>query len=122
MSHSLSSAPLRQALYGAALLLCTALAACERPMVVTVPAAVQVAVPGPPGPAGSQGSQGYQGNTGNTGNTGNIGNTGPTGPTGSQGEAGQTGQDGQTGQTGRTGKSGDGTTVIVMPPASAPNR
>jgi len=110
MSHSLSSAPLRQALYGAALLLCTALAACERPMVVTVPAAVQVAVPGPPGPAGSQGSQGYQGNTGNTG------------PTGSQGEAGQTGQDGQTGQTGRTGKSGDGTTVIVMPPASAPNR
>jgi len=116
MSHSLSSAPLRQALYGAALLLCTALAACERPTVVTVPAAVQVAVPGPPGPAGSQGSQGYQGNTGNTGSTGN------TGPTGSQGEAGQTGQDGQTGQTGRTGKSGDGTTVIVMPPASAPNR
>jgi|GEM_PF-561070 len=122
MSYSLSSAPLRHTLYGAALLLCTALAACERPMVVTVPAAVQVAVPGPPGPAGSQGSQGYQGNTGNTGSTGSTGNTGNTG---SQGEAGQTGQDGQTGQTGqtgRTGKSGDGTTVIVMPPASAPNR
>jgi len=39
---------------------------------------------------------------------------GPAGPQGA------TGSEGATGSTGATGKSGDGTTVIVMPPASAP--
>jgi len=39
---------------------------------------------------------------------------GPAGPTGA------TGSQGNDGSTGATGKSGDGTTVIVMPPASAP--
>jgi hypothetical protein len=52
--------------------------------------ATPIAVPGPAGPQGATGSQGDMGKTGNMG---------------SQGEA---------------GKSGDGTTVIVMPPASAP--
>lgn len=39
---------------------------------------------------------------------------GPAGPQGA------TGSEGATGSAGATGKSGDGTTVIVMPPASAP--
>lgn len=39
---------------------------------------------------------------------------GPAGPQGA------TGGEGAAGSTGATGKSGDGTTVIVMPPASAP--
>lgn len=39
---------------------------------------------------------------------------GPAGPPGS------TGAQGSEGGTGATGKSGEGTTVIVMPPASAP--
>ena len=39
---------------------------------------------------------------------------GPAGPQGA------TGSEGATGSTGTTGKSGDGTTVIMMPPASAP--
>ena len=55
------------------------------------PAVVAVPVPvAVPGPAGPQGAAGDQGNTGNAGNTG------------------------------ATGKSGEGTTVIVMPAASAP--
>ena len=45
---------------------------------------------------------------------------GPAGPTGATGNTGGTGGTGATGNTGATGKSGDGTTVIVMPPASAP--
>lgn len=63
------------------LLATLSLVACDRPTVVTVPAApvaVPVAVPGPAGPQGA------------------------------------------TGSTGATGKSGDGTTVIVVPAASAP--
>ena len=39
---------------------------------------------------------------------------GPAGPQGA------TGSQGNEGSTGATGKSGDGSTVIVMPPASAP--
>ncbi|MFZ3159946.1 MAG: hypothetical protein WA134_07150 [Rhodoferax sp.] len=39
---------------------------------------------------------------------------GPAGPTG------DTGATGNTGSTGKTGETGDSTTVIVMPPASAP--
>ena len=39
---------------------------------------------------------------------------GPAGPTGA------TGAQGSEGGMGATGKSGEGTTVIVMPPASAP--
>ncbi len=39
---------------------------------------------------------------------------GPAGP------AGATGATGNTGDTGATGKAGTDTTVIVMPPASAP--
>ncbi|MCK9215157.1 hypothetical protein [Rhodoferax sp.] len=74
------------------------LAACDRPAtVVNVP--VPVAVPGPAGPAGA---------TGATGDTGSTGNTGSSGGTGA------------TGDTGATGKTGDGTTVIVLPPESAP--
>ena len=75
-----------------ALLATLSLAACDKPTVVNVPA-TPVVVPGPAGPTGA---------------TGNTGGTGGTGATGS------------TGNTGATGKSGDGTTVIVMPPASAP--
>ena len=68
------------------------LSACDRPTVVNVPA-TPVAVPGPAGPQGAAGSEGAAGGTGATG---------------------------ATGSTGATGKSGEGTTVIVMPPASAP--
>lgn len=75
----------------ASLATCLALAACERPVVITPPSTV----PGPAGPAGPQG---------------NTGSTGITGSTGS------------TGATGASGASGDGTTVIVMPAASAPAR
>jgi hypothetical protein len=39
------------------------------------------------------------------------------GPAGPQGAAGT---DGSQGATGATGKTGEGTTVIVMPPASTP--
>jgi len=42
------------------------------------------------------------------------------GPAGPQGATGDTGYTGATGNTGATGKTGDGTTVVVMPPASAP--
>ena len=80
-----------------ALLANLSLAACDRPTVITVP--VPVAVPGPAGPAGPVGATGSQGSTGYQGNQGNQGNDG---------------------NTGATGTTGDGTTVIVMPPASAP--
>ncbi|WP_296443717.1 hypothetical protein [Rhodoferax sp. UBA5149] len=45
---------------------------------------------------------------------------GPVGPTGATGSQGATGDQGNEGNKGATGKSGDGTTVIVMPAASAP--
>ena len=86
-----------------ALLAAVALSACDKPTVVNVPATT-VAVPGPAGPTGATGA------TGGTGDTGATGNTGATGYTGN------------TGATGATGKSGDGTTVIVVPPATAASR
>jgi hypothetical protein len=99
-----------------ALLATLSLAACDRPAtVVNVP--VPVAVPGPAGPAGATGDTGATGNTGSAGNTGATGNTGSSGYTGATGDTGATGY---TGATGKTGKSGDSTTIIVMPPASAP--
>jgi len=58
-----------------ALLATLSLAACDRPTVVTVPAA-PVAVPGPAGPqgeTGSQGATGFQGNEGIQGETGQSG-------------------------------------------------
>lgn len=70
------------------------LAACDRPTVVTVPAA-PVAVPGPAGPQGATGDQG---------------------PTGSQGATGYQGAEGVQGEAGQTG---DGTTVIVVPAEAA---
>jgi len=83
-----------------ALLATLSLAACDRPTVVTVPAA-PVAVPGP---AGAQGETGSQGATGYQGETGSQGATGFQGNEGIQGE---------------TGQSGDGTTVIVVPAEAA---
>jgi len=77
------------------LLTTLALAACDRPTVINNPT-TPVAVPGPAGPTGATGGQGATGDQGATGTQGNTGNTGAT------------------------GKSGDGTTVIVMPAASAP--
>jgi hypothetical protein len=70
------------------------LVACERATVVTPPATV--IVPGPAGPAGA------------------------TGATGDQGASGSQGATGMSGDQGATGKTGAGTTVIVVPPASAP--
>lgn len=64
-----------------------ALAACDKPTTVNLPA-------GAPGPAGA---------TGATGDTGNTGNTGDTGATGNQG------------RTGVQGETGGDTTVIVVP-------
>jgi len=58
-----------------ALLATLSLAACDRPTVVTAPAA-PVAVPGPAGPqgeTGSQGATGFQGNEGIQGETGQPG-------------------------------------------------
>ena len=73
-----------------ALLATLALAACDKPTVVNVPApAAPVVVPGPAGPQGA---------------------------TGSQGEPGYQGNDGVQGDTGKTG---DSATVIVVPPAPA---
>lgn len=72
-----------------AVLATLALAGCNPPAVVTVPAPEPVAVPGPPGPAGATGSQGSTGSTG------------------------------ATGDTGATGQSGTGTSVIVAPPAAS---
>ena len=83
----------------AALLAAMTLAACDRPTVVAVP----VSVPGPAGPTGATGSTGSTGSTGNTGSTGAMGNQG------------------NDGLKGATGKPGEGTTVIVMPAASAPS-
>ncbi len=77
------------------------MAACDRPAVVTIPAA-PVAVPGPPGPQGEMGTKGATGNQGN------------------EGTKGSTGNQGNEGSTGATGKPGDGTTVIVVPPTPIP--
>ena len=82
----------------ATLLAALSLTACDKQTVVNVPVPVAT-----PGPAGATGATGSQGNDGNTGATGSMGSTGATG------------------NTGATGKSGDGTTVIVMPAASAPS-
>lgn len=77
----------------AALLATLGLAACEKqPVVVNVPA-TPVAVPGPAGPQGAAGTEGSKG------------------ATGVQGETGKTGQPG-----------GEGSTVIVVPPAPAPEK
>jgi Collagen triple helix repeat (20 copies) len=73
-----------------------ALSACDRPTVVNVPPPPTVVVPGPPGAPGA------------------------TGSTGSQGTQGVEGNQGAQGTQGTQGKPGDSTTVIVMPPASAP--
>ena len=89
-----------------------ALAACDRPTVVTTPgstAVVPVPVPGPPGEKGAPGSPGatavvpvpVPGPTGATGATGSTGATGMTGDTGAEGKKGQTGGD----------------TVVIVPPA-----
>jgi hypothetical protein len=77
-----------------ALLATLSLAACDKPAVVTVPAAV-VTVPGPAGPQG------------------------PTGSPGETGGQGATGYQGNEGVQGETGTSGDGTTVIVVPAEAA---
>ena len=82
----------------AALATLLGLAACDKPTVVNVPPA-QVGVPGPAGATGA---------------------TGSTGATGDKGSQGYTGTQGNDGQKGATGKSGDGTTIIVVPAASAP--
>ena len=79
-----------------ALLTALSLAACDKPTVVNVPAAVAV-----PGPAGATGA------TGSTGSTGATGNTGYDGAKGS------------TGATGATGATGEGTTVVVVPAPAA---
>ena len=98
--HMITLAPCRPfqarvALLTAAVLATLALAACDRPATVVVPAVVTV--PGPAGPAGETGAQGNQGNQGAMGMQGNDGNQGAM------------------------GKPGGGTTVIVVPPgASAP--
>ena len=46
---------------------------------------------------------------------------GVPGPAGPQGNTGSTGSTGSEGMKGDTGKPGDGTTVIVVPPASSPS-
>lgn len=79
-----------------ALVATLALAACDRPNVINVPA-TPVAVPGPAGPQGATGSQGA------------------TGTQGDVGTQGATGNQGNTGSQGATGKPGEGTTVIVVP-------
>lgn len=95
---------MNKSLLALALVAVVGLAACDRPAVVAVPAS-PVVVPGPAGPAGPAGA------TGATGSTGSTGYTGATGSTGSAGD---------TGATGAAGKSGVGTTIVVVPPASAP--
>lgn len=96
-----------------------ALAACGRPA-DPPPATVIVPVPGP---AGATGATGATGSTGTTGSMGETGSTGSTGATGSQGGEGAQGSTGNTGATGATGPgNAAGTTVIVVPPASAPAR
>ena len=78
-----------------ALLLAVSTVACDKPTVVNVPTSppAVVTTPGPAGPAGPQGS------------------------TGTPGQPGSPGYDGSKGDPGRPG----GTTVIVVPPASAPS-
>jgi hypothetical protein len=49
-----------------------------------------------------------------------VATPGPAGPQGATGNTGSMGSTGATGATGDTGKSGSGTTVNVMPAASAP--
>jgi hypothetical protein len=88
-----------------AVLMSVALSACDRPTIVTPPAAVNVPVPGPAGATGATGATGSTGNTGATGSTGNMGSTGDTGATGSTGNTGATGQQGKTG----------GDTVVIVP-------
>ncbi len=78
-----------------------ALSACDRPTVVTTPAAV-VAVPGPACATGA------------TGSTGSTGAPGCPGATGSTGYTGATGSTGDTGATGERGKTG-GDTVVIVP-------
>lgn len=105
-----------------ALLIPLALAACDKPTVVNMPA--PAAVPGPAGPTGATGATGTTGSTGTTGATGSQGydgSTGQTGATGSTGSTGATGSQGYEGLKGDTGKTGSGTTVIVVP-ASSPTR
>lgn len=50
-----------------------------------------------------------------------VGTPGPAGPQGNTGNTGSTGSTGSDGMKGDTGKTGDGTTVIVVPPASSPS-
>ena len=76
----------------AALLGAISLTACDKPTVVNVPPPA----PAVPGPAG------------------------PTGATGSTGSTGSTGAPGYDGSKGDPGKPGEGTTVIIVPGASAP--
>ena len=68
------------------------LSACDKPVVVNVPAE-KVVVPGPAGPIGK------------------------TGETGTQGVDGNKGVQGDDGNKGEAGKSGDNTTVVITPPA-----
>jgi hypothetical protein len=75
-----------------AVLATLSLVACEKSTTVNVPPTPST-VPGPAGPTGATGATGDQGNQGNQGNDG------------TQGTA---------------GKTGGATTVIVVPPASAP--
>ena len=51
-----------------------ALAACDKPTVVTTPAPT-VVVPGPAGPTGATGNTGATGSTGSTGATGTAGDS-----------------------------------------------
>ncbi|NOU25110.1 MAG: collagen-like protein [Methylotenera sp.] len=80
------------------------LTACDKPVVVNVPAET-VVVPGPAGPAGKDGESGTQGINGNKGDTG------------VQGDAGIQGDQGNQGNKGNTGEAGENTTVIITPPA-----
>jgi hypothetical protein len=88
----------------AALVTVLGLSACDKPVVVNVPA-TPVAVPGPPGPQGATGTQGE------------AGTQGATGSTGYEGAKGDTGKTGATGTQGDTGKTGGDTIVIVPAPA-----
>ena len=54
--------------------------------------------------------------------SGSTGSTGSQGSQGVEGLPGATGNQGNDGNRGATGRPGDGTTIIMMPPASAPSR
>ena len=86
---------MKHSLLALTLLSAFVLSACDRPAIVAVPSS-PVVVPGPAGPSGA---------------TGGTGATGATGATGGQGTMGS---------TGLPGADGKGTTINVMPPASAP--